>query len=322
MTTQKAIDRFLEDQGGRYARFYFRAIQDLYVAIIRGNEAAARDAKERLQEVTTDTMAIGEVLGATLTLKDTAAAVSRSGENLRADRSHMLAFAETEQNLIPRVTFEEAVQDMIDRTPATIRVAAERTGARIAELYSSGKVVAFAKAAEESVTKAAQDFIVRALREGIAEREAGRGLVMSVEKARRFSEPWSESYAKTVFRTNLNTAVTAGKFRQSQDPVVKAIAPAFRYDAVGDADTRPNHNALDGMVLRTDNPAWVKYAPPNGYQCRCSLILMNRFELRASGHLNENGTVKESNIPADGGPDEGFKKPGRPDLLISTGRPL
>ncbi|MEY4534393.1 MAG: hypothetical protein RLZZ246_711 [Planctomycetota bacterium] len=309
-------DRLLEDLSGRFARPYFGAIHDLYVALVDGNKPAAADARERLAQLMAETMGIGEVLGASLTLRAAAKLLARQA--FAADRSRLLRFAET-PDALPRVTFTEALQDMVERTPATIRNSAERTAQRIAELYSKERVVAFVMSAEASVTREAQGFISRALREGIGEGEAGRRLAMSVNDIRKRSAEWSEAYARMVFRTNVNTAVTAGRFRQAQDPDIRDVVPAFRFDAVGDSDTRDNHDAADGMILRVDNPAWNNLAPPLGYNCRCQVSHVSRVELELAGRIDRSGRVIESRIPAGAFPDPGFRHGGRPDLFINAG---
>jgi SPP1 gp7 family putative phage head morphogenesis protein len=294
--------KFLEDLSGRHARFYFAAIHDLYVALVRGNKPAARDARVELARVMVETMGAAEILGASMTLES----VTKSAN-----------FA-AEQPILPRVTLTEALEDFVQRAPVTIRNAAERTAQSIAKLYTEDRVVAFVRAAESSVTAEAQNFIARTLRTGIGEGEAGKRLAMSVEAVRNKSAAWSEGYARMVFRTNVNTAVTAGRFRQSQDPDIKAVVPAFRFDAVGDADTRHNHNAADGLVLSVDDTRWNRIAPPLGYNCRCQVSHVDADELRELGLINADGTFKRVNVPNTIYPDPGFRHGGRPDLFVGA----
>lgn len=309
-------DRFLEDLTGRYARIYAEAVHDLYVATVLGDKVAAREARVRLEETMRETMGIGEVLGASLALQK-AAAVLREVGAFRESAGAMMRFAsEPTQTILPRVTLTEAVQDMVDRTPVTIRRAAERTALRIAQLYSEGRVTAFVYAAEQAVTEEAQQFIRRALREGIPEGEAGRKLAMSVDQVRVRSAAWSEAYARMAFRTNINTAVTAGRFRQARDPDVRAVVPALRFDAVGDDDTRDNHDAADGWIFKVDNPVWNKIAPPLGYNCRCRVSLISLPMLERMGRIDKNGDVIESRPTSRAFPDPGFRHGGRPDLFM------
>jgi len=250
-------------------------------------------------------------VGATLVLQQ--AAGIQAG-TLRQAFS-LVRFA-VDQKIIPRVTLTEAVEDMVTRAPKTLRRAAERTAARIAELYSEERTLAFAYSAEKAVTDAAHSFIIKALKEGIPEGEAGRRLSMSVNDIRSRSKAWSESYARMVFRTNVNTAVTAGRFRQAQDQDIKAVIPAFRYDAVNDGATRDNHRAADGIILPVDDPQWRFLAPPLGYNCRCRVVGISRPVLLRKHQLDSAGKVKPSRVPPEARPDPGFRHTGRPDLFI------
>ncbi len=326
-------DKFLEDVSGRFAKPYAKALSDLFVARVRGNVFAGRDALAAFANLQRETMAVAEIYGARLALRRASKTIAQAadinfgaeqlggGERVKADlrrlRKDLVTFAN--QMILPAVTLQEALDDMISRTPVTLRRAAERTAQRIAQLYSEERVAAFARSAEAVVTKEAQDFIARAIREGIAEADAGKRLSMSIERIRVESQAWTEGYARTVFRTNVNTAVTAGRFRQVQDQDVRSVIPAFRFDAVGDADTRSNHKAADGMILRVDNTAWNRIAPPLGYNCRCQVSMVSIIDLEAMGRVDNDGAVIESRIPAGAFPDEGFRHGGRPDLFIVDG---
>ena len=314
------VTRFLQDVEGRYAGRYHAAVQSLLVAMARGNKAAAADARKDLEEVVAETMGIGEVLGATIMLRSAAGVYLDAGAVLRADTARVVAFREAAtQTLLPRVTFDESLQDMIDRTPVTLRQAAERTAQRISELYSQGRVVAFARSAEQAVTERVQSLIVQALREGLPEAEAGSLIRMGVDEIRLRTEPWTESYARMAFRTNVNTAVTAGRFRQAQDQDVRQVIPCFRFDAVGDSDTRDNHEAANGRIWRVSNPVWNRLAPPLGFNCRCQASLVSMPELQRLGRIGRNGAILEDSVPSDAFPDPGFRHGGRPDLFITQG---
>lgn len=294
-------DKLLEDVSGRYARLYFAAIHELYVAKVRDDRVSARAAREQLAKVMAQTMGVGEVLGASLLL-----------QNLK--RTAKFAADEPSQTLLPRVTFDEALQDMVERAPVTLVDAAERTAQRIAELYSEDTVMAFVRSAEESVTSEAQKFIERALRDGVPEGEAGQKLAMRVDDIRVQSQAWSEGYSRMVFRTNINTAISAGRFRQAQDPDIQEVAPAFRFDAVGDGDTRDNHDAADGLIMSVSNPDWRKIAPPLGYNCRCQVVHVTRYELEGMGRIRKDGSLIEDKVPSGAFADPGFRHGGRPDL--------
>lgn len=310
------VDRFLEDLTGRHARAYFRAVQDMVVAMATGDRTALSKARRVLADVITETMGVGEVLGASIALRKASKASTEEGL-FRADTRTLVAFADAPtQTILPRVTFQEAVDDMVARTPVTIRRAAERTAQRIAQLYGEGRVVAFARSAEAAVTERVQSLIEEAVREGIPEADMGARIVRNVDYVRENTGAWSESYARMSFRTNVNTAVTAGRFRQAQDPDVMRVVPCMQFDAVDDGDTRPNHAAGDGIVMLVTNPHWNKVASPLGYNCRCQTNLVMLPMLRRMGRVQSDGSIREDRPPSAWRPDPGFRHGGRPDLFM------
>ena len=110
-------------------------------------------------------------------------------------------------------------------------------------------------------------------------------------------EGLSPSRLNTIFRTNIQSAYSAGRYAQ-----MKAIAdrrPYWQYDAVNDGRTRPSHLAMDGKVYHHDHPIWNTWVPPNGYNCRCRLVSLSPEEVQEEGlEVETRGT--------DLKPDEGF----------------
>lgn len=86
---------------------------------------------------------------------------------------------------------------------------------------------------------------------------------------------------ETIFRTNLMTAYSAGEWAQIQETAEDA--PFLMYDAVDDNRTREQHRAWNGIVLRWDDPWWNSHRPPNGWNCRCSVIQVSESDLRVMG---------------------------------------
>lgn len=48
--------------------------------------------------------------------------------------------------------------------------------------------------------------------------------------------------------------------------------PFWEYYTQGDDQVRPAHRALDRKVFRADDPIWDKVYPPNGWNCRCTVL--------------------------------------------------
>ena len=304
------VGKFLDDLTAKHARHYIDAINNMTAAKAVGNATEVRVQRLKLADVIRETTGTAEVMGASITLQKAAKIISGRGASLRGDRSRMIAFADTTiQTIIPHHTFEEAVESMIDRTPVTIRSAAERTGQAIRELYRAATkpIVAFVRAAEAAVTQRAPGLVAELIREGSSEVDAGARLAKDINDMRKRSRKWSSSYARMVFRTNTNTGATAGRFRQARDPDIAEVIPAFRFDAIIDGDTRTNHAAADGLTFKTSDPRWAKIAPPLGYNCRCDIIEVPAYDLKELS----------TRIPTGAKADEGFGQGGRPDLMLS-----
>jgi SPP1 gp7 family putative phage head morphogenesis protein len=85
----------------------------------------------------------------------------------------------------------------------------------------------------------------------------------------------------TIFRTNIQQAYQAGHLERMMETVNDR--PYWQYVAVMDGRTRPGHAAMNGRVLPHDHPFWQKNFPPNGFNCRCTVISRHAQELKREG---------------------------------------
>lgn len=81
----------------------------------------------------------------------------------------------------------------------------------------------------------------------------------------------------TIFRVNTQAAYSAGRYQRLMDNVDNR--PYWQYSAVGDNRTRPAHMALHGRIYRYDDPFWATFYPPNGFNCRCTVIALSDRDL-------------------------------------------
>ena len=85
----------------------------------------------------------------------------------------------------------------------------------------------------------------------------------------------------TIYRVNMQSAYSAARYQRMRDNVDNR--PYWQYSAVGDERTRPAHLALSGKIYRYDDPFWATFYPPNGFNCRCSVIALSDRDLKRRG---------------------------------------
>ena len=105
------------------------------------------------------------------------------------------------------------------------------------------------------------------------------------------------AHREVIFRNAVQSSYAAGRWAQQQRG--KELRPILMYDAVNDSRTRPAHRALDNFMAPVDDPVWKKIYPPNGHNCRCTVLALTEKQARARGWT---GQVR---APA-AEPDEGW----------------
>lgn len=83
---------------------------------------------------------------------------------------------------------------------------------------------------------------------------------------------------ETIYRTNMQSAYSAQRYQQMRDNADQR--PYWRYSAVNDDRTRPSHSAMNGLIYPYDDPFWNTFYPPNGFNCRCSVIALGERDIK------------------------------------------
>ena len=87
----------------------------------------------------------------------------------------------------------------------------------------------------------------------------------------------------TAFNTAMQRAYSLGRYEQMSDPATKGVLPFWQYWTVGDDRVRPEHEVLDQFCARADDLVWMKIYPPNGFNCRCSVVPILESEALKAG---------------------------------------
>jgi SPP1 gp7 family putative phage head morphogenesis protein len=100
-----------------------------------------------------------------------------------------------------------------------------------------------------------------------------------------FNRPDSKGYrdwrAGVIYDTNLRMAYQSGHWEQMQKTADSR--PYLEYSAVLDGKTRPLHREWHGTILPIDHPWWKTHYPPNGWNCRCTVVSRSAADLKRLG---------------------------------------
>lgn len=138
--------------------------------------------------------------------------------------------------------------------------------------------VTVAGAATADIVRTVQRELVRQVSEGADLREFSDRVVPRLEQAGW--TPQNDSHVENVLRTNVGSAYNAGRARQMLQPTVLRFRPYWQIVTVNDGPPRQriSHQRAHLVVLRADDPFWLRAYPPFGFQCRCRVRSLSTRE--------------------------------------------
>ena len=99
---------------------------------------------------------------------------------------------------------------------------------------------------------------------------------------------------ETIFNTNLRVSYAAGHWASFERN--KVTRPFLRYVCILDERTRPAHRARHNLILPVDHPYWNLWAPPCGWNCRCTLQSLSQRDI---DRLRREGEALKFEPPED-----------------------
>ena len=164
------------------------------------------------------------------------------------------------------MTFQEALDSFLERriiTPAEFRA-----------LSDDAKQRAFTatRLASQQMVERAAVAIRRALETGSTLRDFAAELAAGTTSLGVTSD--DPAYVENVFRTNLASAYSAGRFRQMRSPAVMAARPYVQFRAAMDSRTTTICRSLHEKVFSQADTSWHHLAPANHYQCRSVMVVL------------------------------------------------
>lgn len=92
---------------------------------------------------------------------------------------------------------------------------------------------------------------------------------------------------ETIWRTNLQSAFSAARWRQMNDPLAKELRPYVQFDATIDTRTSDVCYKCAGTIAHLDSD-WVRsHTPPLHFNCRSSWITLDEEEAAQAGITTE-----------------------------------
>lgn len=124
--------------------------------------------------------------------------------------------------------------------------------------------------AGEAINRAIGSVLLDVTRKGLHERDGVTAIRRAFDSVG--VAPGADHLLATTYRTQTQLAYSVGRLTANADPAIQEILWGYEYVTVGDDRVRPAHAALDGFRAKKDDPAWRSIMPPNGWNCRCSVI--------------------------------------------------
>lgn len=98
---------------------------------------------------------------------------------------------------------------------------------------------------------------------------------------RKIDNTYNSNYLREEYNFVQSSAEMAAKWeRFSED----GDRYNLQYRTANDGKVRPEHAALNGVTLPPSDPFWEEYYPPNGWNCRCTVVQVRKSKYPATPH--------------------------------------
>ena len=94
-------------------------------------------------------------------------------------------------------------------------------------------------------------------------------------------ETYNRNYLHSEYNFVHASADMAAKWEQFEADGDRYL---LQYRTAHDDRVRPEHAELEGVTLPIDDPFWASYYPPNGWNCRCTVVQVRRGKYEVTPH--------------------------------------
>lgn len=113
---------------------------------------------------------------------------------------------------------------------------------------------------------------------------------------RKIDETYNGNYLRAEYNFVQSSAEMAARWEQFMEDGDRYN---LQYRTAADGKVRPTHAALHGVTLPITDPFWEEYYPPNGWNCRCTVVQVRKSKYPETPHdeamaLGEEALQKDS----------------------------
>ena len=114
----------------------------------------------------------------------------------------------------------------------------------------------------------------------------------------KLNSTYNKTYLEAEYEFATSSAQMAGKWSEFSDNDRYYL----QYRTAGDNRVRPEHDRLRGTTLPKSDPFWSSYTPPNGWNCRCTVVevLKDKYPVSDSVKSISEGEKATTQIGKDG----------------------
>lgn len=98
---------------------------------------------------------------------------------------------------------------------------------------------------------------------------------------RKINETYNRNYLRAEYGFVQSSATMAAKWERFAEDGDENY---LQYRTAHDDKVRPEHAALDRVTLPMSDPFWESYYPPNGWNCRCTVVQVLKWKYDATPH--------------------------------------
>lgn len=97
----------------------------------------------------------------------------------------------------------------------------------------------------------------------------------------KIDETYNRNYLRSEYNYVHASADMAAKWEKFMEDGDRYL---LQYRTAHDDRVRPEHAELEGVTLPIDDPFWASYYPPNGWNCRCTVVQVRRGKYETTPH--------------------------------------